>query len=230
MPEKISLIGQRSGKLRIVAEAPSRIVSGVRRIFYICECDCGKTVEIKAGSLSENSLRRVKSCGCGVGESARERMTTHGQHETRTYGSWVHAKARCSDPNKEQAKDYILRGIQMCERWKESYPAFVEDLGERPIGMTIDRINVDGHYSCGKCPQCVENGWPPNCKWSTTKEQRRNARNTRVVELNGFKGCFSDAATHFDIPIGVAASRFRYGWTYEEIFTTSVRKRIKPTH
>ena len=213
MPKKISLIGRKFGKLKVITEAPRRIVAGVPRIYYLCQCDCGNQKEILSGGLSCNG---VKSCGCGIAESVRERMTTHGHSihgkSTRTYNIWVKINVRCYNQKHEQYKDYGGRGIKVCDRWRASFENFLKDMGECPPNLSIDRYpNNDGNYE------------PGNCRWATTGEQHRNMRTNRIVELYGFKGCFKDAAAHFNIPISTAASRLRYGWTYEQIFLTPVR-------
>src|SRR5258705_9690065 len=225
MPKQISIIGQTFGKLKVLSQAESRIISGVPRIYYLCECECGKQIEILGSSLR---AKASQSCGCGMPEATRQRFLRHGhavksKTTSRTYNSWTHMKSRCQDVNHHQYKDWGGRGIVVCQGF-QSFPNFFERMGERPPKMTIDRINNEGNYSCGGCAQCKEKGWLFNCKWSTTGEQRRNARTTHWVTLNDFHGCFQDAAEHFGIPISAAASRYRYGWTYEEIFLTPVRK------
>lgn len=92
----------------------------------------------------------------------------HGQ-ETPTYVSWQSMLARCRYTHRDTANKHIGRGISVCDRWRESYQAFLEDMGDRPIGTTLDRIDNNGDYE------------PSNCKWSTPIEQARNRRNAKLT-------------------------------------------------
>lgn len=64
----------------------------------------------------------------------------------------------------------------MCQRWRESFGAFLEDMGPKPHKHTVLREDLDGSYSCGKCPECQEKGWPANCRWATRTEINRHRR------------------------------------------------------
>jgi hypothetical protein len=92
------------------------------------------------------------------------------------YRTWVNIRQRCFNPNTIGWPNYGGRGITVCQRWRESYADFRRDMGPRPSGMSIDRIDNDGHYSCGKCEECHANGWPMNCRWATKSQQNQNRR------------------------------------------------------
>lgn len=111
--------------------------------------------------------------------AGRERIPcrlTHGHNRfgkrSPEYRSWANMKTRCTNPNLAQWKDYGGRGINFCKRW-EDFQLFLEDMGCRPEGTTLDRINPNGNYE------------PGNCKWSTRAEQNNNRRDNHLVELEG---------------------------------------------
>ena len=85
-----------------------------------------------------------------------------------TYTSWQSMLARCRYPNRDRDAKHINRGIRVCERWL-AFANFLADMGERPAGSTLDRINNDGDYE------------PGNCRWATPREQARNRRNARLT-------------------------------------------------
>lgn len=97
-----------------------------------------------------------------VGE--RNSNFKHGRRKTPEYNSWHSAVQRCTNPRARNYLFYGGRGITMCERWRKSFLAFYTDMGPRPDGTTIDRIDVNGNYE------------PGNCRWATKKVQRANQR------------------------------------------------------
>lgn len=159
MPAKLNYEpNQRIGCLTVICEDGQ--ISG--RPAYRVICDCGMTSRKKSFELAR--LRVACSNSCSV------RPVTNLKHGAAltadfpgAYRSWLAMRQRCLDPNTRSYKDYGGRGIKICDRWND-FANFLEDMGERPAGMTIDREKVNGHYE------------PGNCRWATTKQQSENRR------------------------------------------------------
>jgi len=101
----------------------------------------------------------------------------HGQHGTSEYRTWSGAKSRCFNSNHTRYRYYGGQGITMCQRWRDSFEAFLADVGTKPDPThTILREDRAGHYSCGRCSDCEAHGWVANCRWSTRAEQNRTRR------------------------------------------------------
>lgn len=166
----IDRVGQRFGRLVVVARASTGPASRGRRVKWCCLCDCGNT---KVATGHELAAGQTTSCGCYKREVTGERARSHGWTRTPTYGSWGAAKRRCHDPKVAGYARYGARGIFMCDRWRESFAAFLEDMGPRPDGTTLDRIDQTKGYE------------PGNVRWATTKQQTENRGNMRAHRWRG---------------------------------------------
>jgi len=152
------LTGQTFGKLKVIGYAETRN----KRAYWLCECACGKQVVKMGKYLTDGD---TSSCGCFHKEQLSERQRTHGESVDNTpeYRTWRHMKDRCYNKNNSKYPRYGGRGITVCERWKDSYLNFIEDMGRKPSpDHSIDRINNDGNYE------------PENCRWATTQQQGTN--------------------------------------------------------
>lgn len=104
--------------------------------------------------------------------------------------------------------NYGGRGIAVCAGWFK-FENFYSDMGDRPEGLTIERINNDGNYSCGKCDQCKANDWPMNCEWADLHTQCRNARHNHNITINGVTKCLKDWCSDFSISDSAVIYRIR---------------------
>lgn len=153
----MDLTGEVFGRL-IVLSYVDRVNRNKR---WLCQCSCERLVIVYGSNLKCGT---TKSCGCLRRELAIKRATIHGGYRTPTYSSWHSMKNRCYNKKSLDYPHYGGRGIRICRRWFFHFKNFLEDMGERPTGTSIDRIDVNGHYT------------PDNCKWSTPSEQNSNKR------------------------------------------------------
>ena len=163
--KSIDLTGKKYGRLTVIEQADQQ--NGHKR--WKCRCECGKYVVVKGLHLKSG---HTQSCGCRKLEMHTERLTKHGKSGTKLYDVWCAMKERCHNPNCERYKDYGARGIFVCDKWRESFEAFYEDVSKLPHfgedGYTLDRKDNDKGYS------------PDNCRWATYKEQRNNRRDSAL--------------------------------------------------
>ena len=168
-----SLVGRIFGRWTVLFRASN--ASGVSR--YFCRCSCGETSTVYAMHLRSG---RSESCGCLRGEQVAERSTKHNQAHrgkwTPTYRTWCSMWSRTRATKGEMFKKYGSRGITVCERWR-TFENFLEDMGDRPAGLTIDRIDNDGNYE------------PGNCRWATDSQQQHNTR-TSIKNRSGLRGVY----------------------------------------
>ena len=138
-------------------------------------------------------------------------MTTHSLSHTQAYKVWKAMRVRVTNKNQPQYHDYGGRGIRICQRWDE-FVNFYTDMGERPEGMSLDRIDNDGDYT------------PENCRWATRTEQNRNSRRNVLITANGKTMCISEWAEELDMKYFTLLMRKRNGWTDHQIVNTPLNQ------
>lgn len=213
----MDLTGQRFVRLTVVKFVRQLETAGRHRI-WLCRCDCGKEIEARQNSLRTGN---TKSCGCLQKEKAGLRFRTHGHADhngnNTTYNCWRNMRRRCYTESSKDYKNYGAIGIFVCSRWRDDFAAFLEDMGECPKGLTIDRINNDKSYTCGKCPECVAGGHEKNCRFSTRTEQNRNKRNSFKITHNGETKTLAEWCHQFGVRSGTVWDRLKnQGMSFEE--------------
>lgn len=201
--KNIDFAGQRFNKLLVISKSSTAYK-------WVCMCDCGNKKEINIYSLLKGV---TKSCGCLSIEKAKGRAT-HGKSRTTEHNIWKTIKQRCYNKNLDSYKRYGARGIKMSLRWKNSFSAFLEDMGDRPsLKHSIERIDNNKEY-------CKS-----NCRWATMKEQCLNRRNSVFITINGETKRMSEWCEGAGITISTAYCRINRKWRYEKIFSTPIIKK-----
>lgn len=196
MGKVIDITGQKFGYLTVVRFD----CRGKFGPMWLCKCDCGNEKSIR-GSYLKNGT--TKSCGCHKLNVVKSIHIKHGQSRngktTREYVAWQEMRKRCYKEDLPAYKDYGGRGITVCDRWRDSFENFFEDMGERPSSKhSLDRYpDNNGNYE------------PGNCRWATKEEQAANCRSNHWIELDGKKMILSDWAKYLDTTPAVLCRRIK---------------------
>lgn len=197
------MIGKRFGRLLVVAPGPGRIepCSGLPRRNWECLCECGRRTV-----CMETNLKFGRSTSCGHHSVSNYRHgETANDATTPEWRLWRSIITRCFNSGCAEYRNYGGRGISMDPAWRASYATFLAAVGRRPgPGYTLDRRNNDLGYV------------PGNVRWATRKEQARNTRRTRYVNVDGQKVAAMDIVEAKGLPVSTFYGRLQLGWSTEE--------------
>ena len=199
MTRKADLTGRRFGQLTALSE--TRATNGKLR--WRCQCDCGALTVNCPQQLVDG---KVKSCGC-------YRRSANGHSHTPMHTIWSSMIGRCQNPRSRSYAHYGARGITVCPRW-ELYENFLADMGERPPGTSLDRIDNNGGYE------------PENCRWATKSEQQRNKGNNRVLVVSGYRMTLTEASERFGVKVATIWKRLEAGWPDERAALAPLRASV----
>jgi hypothetical protein len=203
-------VGQRFGRL-VVLGLVGRSKAGV--LLWLCQCDCGNTSTVQISSVRYG---KSKSCGCLGREITSKRSTKHGFRGTRIYRIWAGIKSRCLNPNEPgYQKYYGVRGISICDEWRDSFEAFRDHVMQLPHydekGYSLDRVDNDGDYE------------PDNVRWATLTEQSRNNRGNHLLTFAGKTQCLTAWAIEVGLNPNMVFQRIKAGWSVDRALTSPSR-------
>lgn len=176
-------------------------------------CACGAKVK-RLARLVERGLSR--SCGCLRRDVNRGRRT-HGATGTPMYRAWHSMIDRCHNPNNTDYALYGARGIKVCRRWRESFSSFLEDLGARPEGRSLDRIDNNKGYTAS------------NTRWATPTQQANNRSSVVRLRFRGRCLTLRQWSEATGIPYSTLRSRHRAGWSASQTLTRPVGRHLTET-
>lgn len=203
------------GRLTVIEPAEDRLLPSGKWVYqWKCRCSCGGEIVTNTVSLVGRSTR---SCGCLQKETSRAANTTHGLSRPKdrtgsTYMIWAQMIQRCTKPTNKRYARYGARGIFVCTEWMDNYENFYRDMGPRPDGTSLDRIDNNGPYSKG------------NCRWATISEQSNNKSTNAFMELDGVRMTKSQWARKLGAHVGSIQSRLNLGWSVRDTLTKPFKK------
>lgn len=204
--------GDKVGRLTIVCQTSYKGNSKKARKTWVVRCDCGAVKEVLDQSLRSNM---TVSCGCLAKEftSLRLKNRKENNKQTKAYMAWRDMLQRVRNKNNPAYRHYGGRGLTVCEEWL-SFDSFHSDMGEPPSSKhTLEREDNDKGYS------------PENCAWKLMKDQARNKRTNRLVEINGVVKCAGQWIEEEGINESLFRSRLRRGVTGKDLLLPSPRRK-----
>jgi hypothetical protein len=184
MPEAIEMTGRVFGAWTVIERAPRP--EGFRSdqgAYWLCQCACGNK------EIHNGCRLRVSRVNRGCLQCAGRMHGKRGRECSPTYNSWRGMRERCLRPDHVAYRNYGGKGITICDRWRNSFPNFLADMGLRPKGKSLDRIDSNGPYS------------PENCRWADAKTQARNTSFFRLTDdqVEAIRRAKADGARSIDL-------------------------------
>lgn len=198
-------IGKTFGRLLCVGYGPLHVSSAGNTYRTMrCVCICGNDKTALAASIRAG---RTTSCGCAFGDRpVKHGCGRRGKGRHLLYSLWGQMRSRCANPSTTGYKNYGGRGIICCKRW-EDFTAFAADMGPRPAGHTLDRIDVNGNYE------------PSNCRWANRSMQANNTTRSVRYFLNGEALTLLEVAEKCGVNHKCLRSRLHRGWEFDDAIT-----------
>lgn len=188
------LTGKRFGRWTVIKRSENKA-----RTRWLCRCDCGTLKSVQGSGLVTGAST---SCGCFRNEQGyperTKSVTKHGLTDSPTWNSWRAMIKRCTQESSINFHKYGGRGISICSEWM-AFENFLKDMGRRPAGMSLDRIDVNGNYE------------PNNCRWATAKQQNRNTTCNRMLNYKGKDYCLAELAETLGISTQTISRRIEKG-------------------
>lgn len=197
--------GAKFGRLTVIKGVGKK---GSNR-YFLCVCDCGVEKEVRGYHLTSGKIR---SCGCLVSDTSFR----HGDYGTPIYNAWLNMKARCNGNAEKNRKNYVAKGITVCEEWEYDYHAFKKwalSNGYKE-GLTLDRFpNKLGNYE------------PNNCRWANYEMQNNNLTSNRIITFNGKTLNLIQWSKELNMRYNTLCTRLHSGWSEEKTLSTPIKNK-----
>lgn len=200
MGKLIDMTGNRYGRLTVLSDCGTHPRC---HKLYLTICDCGESKAIIGSHMASG---KISSCGCLKRESDSKKFLKHGKFKDKEYSIWLAMRDRCINPNNKNYINYGARGITVAKEW-DDYSVFINDMGKRPMGHSLERLENSKGYS------------KDNCKWATVKEQVRNTRQNINITYDGKTMCLTDWADELGLPRPTLHYRIHAGWDLDKALT-----------